>query len=507
MTQPHPVAPAERMPWMDVLRGVALLGILLMNVELFNRAFPEAFTGLDPAAAGLDRIADWLVYVFVRGKFWIMFSLLFGAGFALMLMRAQAAGHGFVALYLRRIAALAGFGLLHMLLLWHGDILFLYAINAGMLLLALFGRLRHGLALAALLVLAALGLSQPGLLSYLVLLTVAGLTGVYLRSERRVRIGRLQVPLISLLLAALALLPLVGGPLAALFTGDGGNAFGMLMGAAVLVLAWIAWRHRDPARRRPLQFGIAWYAMPLATIALLAALELARPAPADATRLQARAGTPAAAAEPDDASAPDEADRIARYLAEVRADVERERAALSAGSYLDTVRVRVSLWSAKTAVGGQVLTGGFGVFLVGLWLARSGLVLDPRAHRPALRRLLWAGLGVGAPLTAASALLPMSHPDGSVDAAFRLHAFLHMLGGLPLSLAYLAAIVLALQHARGAAWLGCLAPVGRMPLSKTTCCSRWPAPSCSTAGDWASGACRAAARSGSRWRCSRCRCC
>lgn len=130
-----PVAAAERIAAMDVLRGFALLGILLMNIEAFVGPMFQAITGLDPTLRGADRWADALVYILVQGKFYTLFSLLFGMGFAVMLARAQSAGRPFFALYLRRTLALLAIGLVHALLVWSGDILVPYALLALVLLL------------------------------------------------------------------------------------------------------------------------------------------------------------------------------------------------------------------------------------------------------------------------------------------------------------------------------------------------------------------------------------
>jgi uncharacterized protein len=130
-----PVAAAERIAAMDVLRGFALLGILLMNIEAFVGPLFQAITGLDPTLRGADRWADALVYILVQGKFYTLFSLLFGMGFAVMLVRAQSAGRPFFALYLRRTLALLAIGLVHALLVWSGDILVPYALLALVLLL------------------------------------------------------------------------------------------------------------------------------------------------------------------------------------------------------------------------------------------------------------------------------------------------------------------------------------------------------------------------------------
>ena len=130
-----PVQGGDRIDALDVLRGFALLGILLMNIEAIVGPLNGAITGLDPALTGADRWADALVYFFVQGKFYPLFSLLFGMGFAVMMQRAVDAGRPFARLYLRRVLALLAIGLAHALLVWSGDILTSYALVALVLLL------------------------------------------------------------------------------------------------------------------------------------------------------------------------------------------------------------------------------------------------------------------------------------------------------------------------------------------------------------------------------------
>ncbi len=129
-----PIPAAERVATLDVLRGFALLGILLMNIEAFVGPLYEGMTGLDPTLTGADRVADALIYIFVQGKFYSLFSLLFGMGFAVMAQRADAAGRPFAGLYFRRSLVLLGIGLVHAFLIWSGDILVWYALLSFFLL-------------------------------------------------------------------------------------------------------------------------------------------------------------------------------------------------------------------------------------------------------------------------------------------------------------------------------------------------------------------------------------
>ena len=130
-----PVAARERIAALDIIRGLALLGIALMNVEWFTRPISELGRGIDPSLSGIDYTVSWLVEAFIQGKFWTLFSLLFGMGFAVMLGRAEARQSPFVLPYVRRIVGLLLFGVLHYILIWTGDILHNYAITALALLL------------------------------------------------------------------------------------------------------------------------------------------------------------------------------------------------------------------------------------------------------------------------------------------------------------------------------------------------------------------------------------
>lgn len=138
MTNTTPLAPitsADRIQALDSIRGFALLGILLMNIEGMVGPLMASMTGVDPALSGADRWVDTAIYVLVQGKFFPLFSMLFGMGFAIMLARAQAAGRPFVAVYLRRVLALLAIGLAHALLVWSGDILVTYALMGLVMLL------------------------------------------------------------------------------------------------------------------------------------------------------------------------------------------------------------------------------------------------------------------------------------------------------------------------------------------------------------------------------------
>ena len=131
-----PVREGERIVTLDVLRGFALFGIFMVNMQFFALPFsdifaPRAFDG-GPAS---ERLAWGLVKLLFEYKFISLFSLLFGVGLVVQMTRAEARGHSFVPVFLRRLAVLALIGLVHGILLWYGDILFFYGCVGTILLL------------------------------------------------------------------------------------------------------------------------------------------------------------------------------------------------------------------------------------------------------------------------------------------------------------------------------------------------------------------------------------
>ena len=122
-----PLPAAERIAALDVLRGIALFGIFIMNMPGFSHS---VFAPLPADLAPLDAWVSWLRDLLFSGKFNLMFGLLFGIGFHLQLGRLEAArpGSGAVAIYARRLAVLLAIGLVHAALLWSGDVLVVYAV-------------------------------------------------------------------------------------------------------------------------------------------------------------------------------------------------------------------------------------------------------------------------------------------------------------------------------------------------------------------------------------------
>ncbi|RYY57283.1 MAG: DUF418 domain-containing protein [Chitinophagaceae bacterium] len=135
MQQLAPTATQEREQFMDVLRGFAILGIFIANLAGFSWYFPESGISSPWLLPGPDRTMSFLHQMFIEGKFYSIFSLLFGWGIALQVKRGAARGIDAVPVVKRRLRWMLLLGAVH-LLIWSGDIVFLYAL-LGFLLLAL----------------------------------------------------------------------------------------------------------------------------------------------------------------------------------------------------------------------------------------------------------------------------------------------------------------------------------------------------------------------------------
>ena len=131
-TKLTPTGEAERLPILDVLRGFALFGILLVNMEDFS--VPNVPGLATTWSSNSDHIVSWLLRFAAEGKFRAIFSFLFGLGFALQLQRAESRNSGFTATYVRRAVVLLVIGIAHYVFFWEADILMTYSL-VGLILL------------------------------------------------------------------------------------------------------------------------------------------------------------------------------------------------------------------------------------------------------------------------------------------------------------------------------------------------------------------------------------
>jgi len=430
-----PVMPDERIEALDVVRGFALIGIFLMNVEFFNRSIRGIEEGMPVGLTGINWLASWFVAYFVQGKFWTIFSLLFGMGFAVMLSRAERTERPFIAPYLRRTLALAVFGTLHFILLWTGDILFSYAVGAAGLLVLLYGRWKWiTLALIAL-----LGLGfVPALRAAWAVggsLAFISLLAIYLRSEKKVA----RLPVFSFIYAILATL---GAILSIILwvlpdVPTEGRIIVTTIAAFLLATAVLSARYHDPVERRGLRMGTAIYVAVALMMTVIGVAQYVSPP------------------NPEDAVA--EAKQLERATDEVRI--------LSTGTYAEAVEMRAGEFPNRIAneAGFSVIV--IGMFLIGVWFVRSGVMMDTRAHLRLFRRLACYGLPIGLGLGLLGSLIATSHTPGDSADGFQLARALSMLGSLPACLGYVGLVVVALHSNSVFARIRVLAPVGRMALT------------------------------------------
>ena len=139
MTQPAaeplsdaPTPPEARLVTVDILRGIALLGIFTVNMLFFSGSY--GYFGITAAQNLWERGLEGLVRVFAQGAFYSLFSFLFGLGLALQLRRGPVA----LPRFRRRLVVLLGIGLVHAVLIWYGDILLTYAVGGFVLTLFAF---------------------------------------------------------------------------------------------------------------------------------------------------------------------------------------------------------------------------------------------------------------------------------------------------------------------------------------------------------------------------------
>lgn len=482
-----PVAASQRIEALDVVRGFALLGIFLMNIEWFSRPLATFNEGMPRGLTGADWWASWFIAYFVQGKFWTIFSLLFGMGFAVMLVRAERAGREFTKVYLRRILALAVFGAAHFIYVWDGDILFSYAMGALALLIVLYGRAWPIVIACAVLV--GLGFIPDAEPFFRVAggLAVIGLLALYLRGEKRLAWRGVSMPVASFILllggvgvciAAVVFWLLPDGPIEPRWPMS-------VFGPVLLVVGWLSWKYHEPAEKRSLRMALSIYV--IACVAMTSAGLVRHFAPDPMATLAEAAKTTAAptAARPAPAAGltaqvPGKAEKTKKTKAERAADMKAEREkqlkeqagrkteeikTFTAGSYLDTVALRARRFLEKAADDAGFAVALVSMFLLGAWFVRSGVMEDTAKHIAFFRKLALYGLPLGIGLGLLTGFIAMSHTPGERHDGWGIARGLVMLGNLPACLGYVGLVVTMLHSRSALRHIRVLAPAGRMALT------------------------------------------
>jgi uncharacterized membrane protein YeiB len=402
-----------------------------------------------------------------------------------MMTRAAQAGRQFPIVYLRRVLALAVFGAAHYLLLWEGDILFSYAVGALMLMVVLYGKTRPVLIAIAV----AAGLAFiPGwgdIAAVAIGLASAGLLAIHLRSGKHVTVRRHAVPLFSFLLLVIGSLVVVAAAVFWLLP-DGPveprlplSVFGPLL----VIAGWLSWKYYEPAEKRSLRLAVSIYVffgVAITAGGLIqrfapdpdAGVVVAAPTPTSAeSRVDATGVNPAAEANKDvkkktrqERAAERKAERE-KELAKAKAENEKELRIFTSGSYWETVKWRGGRFPEKAAGDFGFAIVLVGMFLLGSWFVRSGVMEHAGARLDFFRTLAVYGLPVGIGVGLLGSLIAMSHTPGDRYDGWQIALGLSILGNLPACLGYVGLVVLMTHSQTAFSRIRVLGPLGRMALT------------------------------------------
>lgn len=465
-----PTLPEARIEVLDVVRGFALLGIFLMNIEFFNRSMTGIGEGMPAGLTGMDWFASWFISYFVQGKFWTIFSLLFGMGFAVMLTRAERAQRAFLGPYLRRILGLAVFGASHYIFLWAGDILFSYAVGAGALLILLYGQWKPIVVAIAALIGIGVATGLDPLFGIAGSLAFMALVSLYMRDERRILVRGRTMPRLSLILFVLG----VSATLAAIVLwclphGPTEPRIPVSLAAAVLlVMSVLSAKFKDPLNFRAVRLGATIYITSAFIAMFFGAVQYLTPPDAEPAAtppaVVAASGEKRSEQKAEPTAAQKQAEKAER-LANRLKERAREVQILSSSPYSEAVEMRARRFPEKVAGDAGFATVLVAMFLLGSWFVRSGIMENTSAHLPLFRKLAFYGLSLGIGLGLLGSAIATSHIPGVEHDGFQLARWLAVLGNLPACLGYVGMVVLMLHSRSVFSGIRVLAPVGRMALS------------------------------------------
>jgi uncharacterized protein len=130
-----PLNQTERITVVDALRGFALFGILMVNMLYMYEPMSQIMLGAKPDATAKQIIAESFIKFFFEGKFYVIFSMLFGFGFYIFLTKSIDNTNSALPVFKRRLFFLLLFGVAHISLLWVGDVLLYYSLFGFLLIL------------------------------------------------------------------------------------------------------------------------------------------------------------------------------------------------------------------------------------------------------------------------------------------------------------------------------------------------------------------------------------
>tara|TARA_R110000744_G_scaffold60565_4_gene125444 strand:+ start:429 stop:2030 length:1602 start_codon:yes stop_codon:yes gene_type:complete len=436
-----PITISERIDAMDILRGLALVGILLMNIEWFNRAL-VSLGSQDTSLTGLNHAVGWLIRCFVEGKFYKLFALLFGMGFAVMLIRAKAAERPFGAWFSRRMLALIVLGLLHMIFLWGGDILHNYGI-AGLLLLGWVTLLK-----------------KPRFKKY-----------DNPKSFFKLSVVWLSVPIVMSLLA--------------------GIGFGLFNDTEDLTNQWheqiqlservevIKLAHETLAQQKSEALAEVAATELLVEESEMSEIEAVKSdieSEIDST-LQAGTNDDVAVIDSTDVTAEpvelsdeefmeQQAQAMVVQQAEMQLEVDKEERAFTQASYWQATehRFNFTLFMLMFSIP-FTLTMLLPIFILGYWLVSSGVMKNYQQHASAFKIMAYVGVGLGAVLETGGLLVAQHPVANQVMLLQGVGQTLFFIGQFVMTVGYFGLIMRLLTHEKWQSRLAVFTPMGRMALT------------------------------------------
>ena len=476
-----PVAVAERIEALDVVRGFALIGICLMNIEFFNRVVSDLGQGMPANLSGIDWLASYFVAYFVAGKFWTIFSLLFGMGFAVMLTRSEAKGQRFIVPYIRRILALAIFGVAHHILIWPGDILFSYAVAALGLVIVLFMPAKWWLAA----LLAAIGLMvvwQNQVTSgVIVMLVMTGLFMFFMRSEAGIRFRGKKVHGLAWIFFVVGLV-MTAATVAGFVVPGQAKLKGFMIGAmAAYVLGFLIAKYHQPQEKRSLRLGATAYLLLFTSMAVGAASQTwdwgGHLAKQKETLVSMKDFDPSKVTEAELKALREKKNKTeqeevklgaaetASFLARKAKRDAEEVKILSQGTYFEAVKLRAQHFTRHAANEFNTCSLFIAMFLIGYWFVRSGVIERSAEYLPTFRKLAFFGLPIGIGLGVFGSYFGVSADPNNPGDPFSFGESLLYIGNLPACLGYVS-LMIVLLHSKGPfSKVKVLAPYGRMALT------------------------------------------
>lgn len=476
-----PIAKSERIEALDVVRGFALIGIFLMNIEFFNRVVSDIGQGMPAGLKGLDWGASYFIAYFVTGKFWTIFSLLFGMGFAVMLTRSEAKGQKFIIPYLRRIVALAIFGTAHHILIWPGDILFSYAVAALGLVIVLFMPAKWWLA-ALIVSIGLMAAWQNQVTSgVMVMLVMTGLFMFFMRSEAGLSIRGKKIHGLAWIFFVIGLIMTATTVVGFAVPGQAKLKGFLIAAIAAYVMGFLIAKYHQPEEKRSLRLGATAYLLLFISMAVgtasqtwdwgghlakqkevLAAMKDFDPSKVTESELKAlREKKNKTELEEAKLAA---AENTASLTRKAKRDAEEVKI-LSHGTYVEAVKLRAQHFARHAPNEFNTCALFIAMFLMGYWFVRSGIIERAEEHLPMFRKLAFIGLPLGIGLGVLGSYFGVSADPHNPADAFYFGESLLYIGNLPACIGYVSLMIVFLHSKGPFSKVKVLAPYGRMALT------------------------------------------